>query len=220
MRKLITVLIIVISIPVFGQNHFVGLKSGMSWTNINSSNFISNNDNRTGFNGGLTYEYRLNTKLNLGIDLLYSQKGFTNDIVFTDETGNPTGEKATSEYNYDYFSFPIKGGLVLGDKISGFVNLGFAPSVLIDAKTIEPAIEGFMDKTTYDVTDKVTGFDFGGLIEIGGIYKFKERFLLFASFAYQQSFTAISNSDYFSNSKIKHYGMTMSIGLKYALKKE
>ena len=220
MRKIITVLILVISIPVFGQNHFIGLKSGMSWTNVNSSNFIGNNDNRTGFNGGLTYEYHLNTKFNLGMDMLYSQKGFTNDIVFTDETGNPTGEKATSEFNYDYLSFPIKGGLVLGDKISGFVNLGFVPSVLIDAKTIEPAIEGFRDKTTYDVTDRVTEFDFGGLIEIGGIYKVKESFLLFASFSYQQSFMTISNSDYFSASKIKHYGMTMSIGLKYALKKE
>ncbi len=221
MRKIIiTILTIVFSIPVFGQNHFFGLKGGMSWTNVNSTNFISNNDNRTGFNGGLTYEYHLNTKFNLGMDLLYVQKGFTNDIVFTDDTGNPTGEKATSEFNYDYLSFPIKGGLVIGDRISGFINLGLVPSVLIDAKTIEPAIEGIMDKTTYDVTDKVTGFDLGGLIEIGGNYKLKERFLIFTSVAFQHSFTGITNENYFSNGKARHYGMTLSIGLKYALKKE
>jgi hypothetical protein len=43
-----------------------------------------------------------------------------------------------------------------------------------------------MDKTTFDVTDKVAGFDIGALIEIDGNYKFNKRFLLFASFAYQR----------------------------------
>ena len=152
MRKIITVLTIVFSIPVFGQNHFIGLKGGMNKTNVNSTNFISNNGNRNGFNGGLTYEYRLNKKFNLGIEILYGQKGFTNDIFLTDETGNVTGEKATSEFNYNYLSFPIKGGFVLGGRISGFINFGFVPSFLINAKTIEPAIEGIMDKNTYDVT--------------------------------------------------------------------
>ncbi len=108
MRKLIIVLILISTIPVFGQNHLIGLKGGINWTNVNSSNFISNNDNRTGFNGGLTYEYRFNNHFNLGIDFLYFQKGFTNDIIFTDENGIPTGEKATSVFNYDYLSFRSK----------------------------------------------------------------------------------------------------------------
>ena len=219
MRKTITFLILLFTIPVFGQNHFIGLKGGINWTNVISDNFLSNNDYRNGFVGGLTYEYDFKKKFHIGLDLVYSQKGFTNDIIFTDEYGNPTGEKATSEFNYDYLSFPIKGGLVLGNRISGFINLGLVPSLLIEAKTIEPAIKGITGKKTYDVTDKVTKFDFGGLIEIGGSYKFKERFFLFTSFAYQQSFTTITNEDYFSNGKAKHYGMTLSIGLKYALKK-
>ena len=91
--------------------------------------------------------------------------------------------------------------------------------MLINAETIIPTFEN-IDGETFDVTDKVKKIDFGGLIEIGGSYKFKERFLLFTSFAYQQSFTTITNEDYFSNGKAKHYGMTLSIGLKYALKKE
>ena len=77
MRKIITVLMIVISIPTFGQDHFIGLRGGINWTNVNSSNFISNNDNRTGFNSGLTYQYYLSERFSLGIDLLYFQRGFT-----------------------------------------------------------------------------------------------------------------------------------------------
>lgn len=46
MRKIITILILISTIPVFGQNHLLGLKSGINWTNVNSSNLISNNDYR------------------------------------------------------------------------------------------------------------------------------------------------------------------------------
>ena len=220
MRKILTALILISTVPVFGQNHLVGLKGGINWTNVNSSNFISNNDYRAGFNGGLTYEYRLNSHFNLEIDFFYFQKGFTNDIIFTDEFGNPTGEKATTVFNYDYLSVPIKGGFLIGNKISGFANIGIVSSILINAETVEPKIEGVVDEKTTNVTDLVTKFDFGGLIEIGGQYKFGERFLIFTSFIYQYSFTTISNDNYFKNSKIRHYGMSLSAGLKYVLKKE
>ena len=52
------------------------------------------------------------------------------------------------------------------------------------------------------------------------IFKFKERYWLFTSISYHQSFTTISNADYFANSNIRHYGMTFNLGLKYALTKE
>lgn len=223
MSKIITVFTIVnsiIIIPVFGQNHFIGLQGGINLTNVNSSNFSSNNDNRTSFNSGLTYQYFLNEKFNLGIDLLYFQRGFTNDIVYTDESGNPTGESATSEFNYDYLSLPLKGGIVIGDKISGFANLGIIPSFLLDAKTTTPAIEGFQEETTNNVTDRVTKFDLGGLVEIGACYKITPDFLLSATFGYQHSFTSITNDNYFSYAEVRNYGMIWSIGLKYALKKE
>ena len=216
MRKIITLLIVLFTVPVFGQNHFIGLKGGINWTNVISDNFLSDNDYRNGFIGGLTYEYEFKKKFHLGLDLVYAQKGFKNDVIFTDETGNPIGEKATSNFNYDYLSLPIKGGFSLGNNFAGFLNLGIVPSLLINAETIIPTFEN-IDGETFDVTKNVTKFDFGGLIEIGGSYEFKERFLLFTSFAYQQSFTTITNEDYFPNGKAKHYGMTLLLGLKYAL---
>jgi hypothetical protein len=71
----------------------------LNWTNISSSNFFDNNENRNGFTGVLTFDYHLDKKFNLGIDLLYVQKGFANENVYTDENGNLTGEKATSEFS-------------------------------------------------------------------------------------------------------------------------
>ena len=220
MRKLIIALILISTISVFGQNHIVGLKGGINLTNVNSSNFLISNENRTGFNGGLTYEYRLNTKFGLGMDLLYFQKGFTNDIVFLDDNGNPTGESATSEFNYDYLSLPLKAGFVRGDKFLGFANLGIIPSLLISAKTLSPTIGGFFEETTINVTDRLTKFDLGGLVEIGANYKVAPDILLSVTCGYQHSFTSITNENYFSNAEVRHYGMLFSLGLKYVFKKE
>lgn len=219
MKKLATVLIILFTIPVFGQNHLIGMKGGISWTNVISDNYFSDNDYRNGFAGGLTYEYEFNKKYHIGADLLYAQKGFANDILFVDENGNPLGEKSTSDFNYNYLSLPIKGGFSIGNNLVGFLNIGVVPSLLIKAETITPTFEN-IDGETFDVTDKVTEFDFGAMAEIGASYKLKEQFLLFTSFAYQHSFTSIANENYFADGKVNHHGMTWSIGLKYALKKE
>lgn len=216
MKRAIIVVVLISSINAIGQNHFLGLKGGISWTNINSDNFLNDNKYRTGFSSGLTYNYRFAENFNIGAELLYDQKGFKNEIVFTDEEGNQIGEKGVSEFKYNYISFPIKVGFILGNRIAGFINLGIVPSFLINAETIIPTPD---DNIIIDNTDDVTKFDFAGLFEIGGTYKFNDRFLLLASIDYQGSFTTISNRDLFPNSNLKHYGMTLSFGLKYALQK-
>ena len=220
MRMIITVLTILISIPIFGQNHFIGLNGGINWTNVNSSNFINNTDNRTGFNSGLSYQCFLNQRFYFGIDLLYFQRGITIESLYTDDFGIPTGEKGVSEFDYEYLLIPLKGGIMIGDKFSGFANLGIIPSILVDATHVDSGIEGFLEETEINVTDRVNNFDLAGLVEIGANYKITPHFLFSASLGYQHSFTSITNDDYFSNSKVRHYGMILSLGLKYALKKE
>jgi hypothetical protein len=218
MKKIITVLTIMISIPAFSQNHFIGLKGGVNMTNVNTNDFI--NDARIGFNAGLTYEYVVNNRFNVGVDFLYFQKGFTNEINLTDVSGNSTGKVLVAEFNYDYLSIPIKVGATTSGKFSGFVNLGVIPSFLINAKEKIPSIEADPAVTTYDVTDKVTKFDVGGMVEIGANYKIRPDFLLSASLGYQHSVTSFTNDNYFSGSEARHYGMVLSIGVKYALIKE
>lgn len=213
MRQIITVFTIMALMPVFGQNHFIGLKSGLNLTNINSPGFLFERQNRIGFNGGLTYEYQLNERFNLGIDLLYFQKGFRSDITFTDELGNML-ETVTIKYNFDYVSLPIKGGYVFGDKIAGFINLGMIPSILINAKTIMPAAEGITEGITSNEIESLRKFELGGLVEVGANYKIKPDLILSTTIAYQNSITSIANGG-----NTRNHGMALSIEIKYALKK-
>lgn len=215
MRKIIAILILISTITASGQNHFIGVKSGINWTSVNSDYSLNNSNKRTGFSGGLTYQFKINNSFSLGIDLLYAQKGFNSDINFINPSGEPVGPDEESNFNYDYFSFPLKAGYSIGNTISGFINLGVVPAFIVKAETIVPTFEG---SETIDATDEVTSFDFGGIVEIGASYAILDRLLIVTSFGYQHSLTSLSNSDYFPESNVKHYGMTLSIGVKYALK--
>lgn len=217
MKNLITVSLLLLSIPVIAQKQFIGLKGGPSWTNTFAEDFSVNNDSRIGFTGGLTYEYKFLNNFNLELDFLYAQKGFKNEVVFTDNLGQPTGVVLTSHFDYDYLSLPIKGSFTFGEKLDGFVNIGIVPSFLMKATNRTPGfIIGGLSES-YEVTDNVNRFDFGGIAEIGGSYTIKEQFKLFLMFAYQQSFTSITNENYFSYAEIRHFGMIVSFGFKYAI---
>ena len=215
MRNLITLLTVLFTIPVFGQNNYIGLKGGLNWFNINSDDF-SNNKPRNGFMGGLTYEHEFESKFHIGLDLLYAQKGFKDELTLTDEEGNLTGEEASTAFNYNYLSVPIKGGFSIGNNLTGFLNLGVVPAFLMKATITTPGVGG-SDEETIDVTEDATSFDFGGLIEIGGGYKFNEQLQVFTSFSYQHSFTDFTNDDHLSYADARHHGMNISLGVKYVL---
>ena len=224
MRNTFLLFLTITTITVSGQNRFIGFKGGANRTNVTESNFFMKNRNyRTGLALGLTYDYIFKKYFSVSADIIYNQRGFTNKIIFTDVLGIPTGINVITKFNYDYVATPLKVGFNYGKSVYGFANIGLTPSILVNAKTITPAIDlngTIIPRETSNVTGRVKKFDIGGLVEIGGGYKFKGKYWLFTSFSYQNSFTTITNSDYFSDSKIQHYGMTINLGMKCALTKE
>lgn len=206
-------------LQVTGQNLFVGIKGGENWTSNLYRNSSTKNGFRTGFSGGLTYEYLLNSHFSIGADVIYDQRGFTYDIAFDDYQGNH--RTTTTNFDHDNLAFPVKVGLTTGKKIYSFANIGLSPSILLNAeKQLNTAdTEG---KTVaieeYDVTNSMQKFDMSALIEIGGGYKINDRFWLYTLLAYQRSFIINANSDYHTNELfIRYYGANLYVGLKCAL---
>lgn len=99
MKKVLLLILVISTGYVFGQNHLVGI----------------------------TYEYQLSKKFNIGLDLIYAQSGFKYDVVYSDEFGNSIGEGVTSDFNNNYLSIPIKAGFSTGNSFYGFINLGLIP---------------------------------------------------------------------------------------------
>jgi outer membrane protein W len=217
MKNLIIILLIILSsLSIYGQNHFIGFKGGGSITNIYSSEILSDLDisNRFGFRGGLTYDYKLNKSIELGADILYSQRGYRPHIQFTDQFGNPINEPSTFLWYYNYLSVPLTVGLTTGNQVNGFINLGFVPSVLIDAKVARKGEE------LLNSHNQITKYDLGGLLEIGGRYRLSEKTQLNLSLAYQQSFNTLTNENFSPLAELKHWGVTLSLGIRYDMRRE
>ncbi len=224
MKKILMFSILLIAVfQINAQNHFLGVKGGVSWTNM-----VSNADNesgykyRTGFEGGLTYDYIFKNSVTVGADLIYNQRGAREDFILTNELGDPTGQSEEIKSNYDYLSLPLKVGYIYGEEIYAFINIALVPSILLSAKNIWPILDAgevYMPAETFDITNDVTKFDLAALAEVGVGYKFAERYMAYASFQYQQSFISITNDNYLPNVEMYHNGMALSLGIKYALAK-
>ena len=221
MKKLVILFGMFMSVCAIGQEHYLGIKTGLNWTDVSSTNFLSGNtetrEQRAGFNGGLMYEYHIDEMFHLGVDFLYAQKGFSQKIGFIAVNGGPLDEE-NSEYNFDYISLPIKGGITIGNKVSGFANLGITPSILVSSFIITPEIPGFSQENKTNLTNKASRFDMGGIAEIGVNYEILDSTVLFTSIGYQVSFTSLTTDKFFPSGEARHSGLVLALGLKYRLK--
>jgi hypothetical protein len=219
LNSIIVIILIITTLKVDAQNHLIGIKSGIAWTNVNSDIFKQSGFRHT-IPVGITYEYFLKQRFSIEADLLYTQRGFTTDFA------NPNNEKAELKFNYDYLTLPLKAVFTdfqVKHKLLAFVKIGLVPALLAHAATTMPALDTVGRVTgneTVDITSRVSKFDLAGLVEIGGGYKLEERLWLTTSFQYQHSLTSITAREYFANHNIRHYGLTVQLGLKWALQKE
>ena len=222
MKKILLMILTGISMNVFGQVQLIGIQGGVNMTNQSSPNIFKDSKFRTGIIGGLNYEFIFKSKYSLGADLLYSQKGFNDKMIFVDDNGNPTGITSDLKYYYDYLSLPLKIGYSSGDKLKGFVKIGICPSVLLKAEMTTPKVNNngnYIGNETTDATNNASKLDLGGLIELGAGYGLNNTLDLFSSITYNHSLTTFSNSknDYFSDAKMRHYGFSLAMGIKYKL---
>lgn len=219
-RKLILFCVILVSLGVSGQVHYIGFQGGLNLSNISSDDEIDSKF-RNGFSSGLNYELVFPKKMTLGADLLYITQGYKNELIFRDELGNPTGGNATFKDFYDYLSLPLKVGYITGNRIKGFAKIGINTAVLLRARMIMPTFDvqsQVSGEEIFNVTKSVKKLDFGGIIELGAGFKLNEKFEIMALAGYRHSFTSFSNQVYAERLTMKHYAINFSLGIKYKLR--
>lgn len=216
MKKVLVVIFALVSLYTNAQKQFIGIKGGVSQTSTYSFDKPtfrfpeSYQKNRTGFSGGITYEYFINNKFSLGADFIYNQRGYI--------SGELNYRK--NLYTYDFLSIPIKAYYNYGKKIIGFVDLGFIPSILISAKSITTFYYPREDKYISNVTKVNKMFDFAGIAETGVGFKFKKMYL-YTSVSMQWSINTINEHYYtWGGRDYRHCGSTLSLGVKYPLEKK
>jgi len=220
-KHLVTIFLIGVVCSSYAQSHTFGLFTGINFSNVSAKEVFDEEKYRQSYVGGIKYDFNISDKYQLGTDLIYSLQGFVSEVNFTDETGNPTGQKGIYEFTYDYLTLPLKVGLIIGDKVKIVPKIGIQPSLLASAKTKEPILNDDLvtiGTKTFDVTDRVSNFDLAGLVELELNYEFYKNLNIFSCITAKYSFTPLSNSDYFNDFKMRHKVYFISIGLKYSIK--
>lgn len=219
MKKVLFVLFTLLSFNAYSQKHLVGISMGMNTSSIGSNAIFNNPSFRPGILSGLTYEYVFGNKITVGGGLQYSQRGFRQEITFTDAFGQSLGV-AKSDVRWDYLALPLQAGYMTGDRIFAFGYLGLVPAYLMRASTSTPVQSQGGDIVAPDPvenTGSFSRFDLSGRAELGAGYKLTSKYWLSCSVAFQQSFTPTGENGFFNDVKLSQYGFNFGLGLRYAL---
>jgi hypothetical protein len=222
MKRVVIIVFILFSSVTFGQKHLIGIQGGLNLTNFTSKESDVNTEMRIGFTGGFTYDLKLANKYRIGVDVLYAQQGFSDNFIFTDNNGVFIGEEKT-EMNYDYLSLPIKFGCEFGNRIRLIPKIGIVPAILIKAEISSPTVDGsgmVTGKEIIDHQDYVSKFDFGGIVEFGIETDLSENIIFCSNLNYKHSLTTFSNSNHLEGQDMRHFGFSLTVGLKYILNKQ
>lgn len=215
MKLFLSIILVVLSFTAFGQNHFLGVKGGLNSTKV-SIDVDWDNSFRKGFLGGFTYQYDIDQHFFINNELLYEERGYKSKTFFS-FVGHAAENGDEVIFRYDYISLPLKFGYKTHGNLSGHVCVGMIPAYLLKA---EHYIPWELEQKNFDVTDLAQRFDFAGVVELGGSYTINPNLLFSLSLAYQHSFTTISQNGYFEDNTVRNFGISLSGGIKYALKRK
>ncbi|MPM96525.1 hypothetical protein SDC9_143689 [bioreactor metagenome] len=214
-----TLIFIFISSFAFGQKHLIGMQGGLNFTNFTSEVVFENTTIRTGFVGGITYDLMLNESYRIGVDVFYSQQGARDIFIVMNEQGEYVRDMDIKMY-YDYLSVPVKIGYELGDKIRFIPKLGVVPAFAIKTEITAPAFNEnriVTGEVTLDHINYVSKFDTGGIAEIGMETDVSKNIVFCSNLNYKRSLTTFSNSNYNEGAHMRHYGFSITAGIKYRL---
>lgn len=202
MKKIFTFVLMSITIQVIGQNHYIGLKGGLSWAN--QTKYPESSDYRKGKTFALSYDYFFNKYVKMGTEINYNEHGSIYGLsIYGDRI-----EARNTKTEFNYISVPIKLGLTYGEKFCLFTDLGILVSYPVSLKATVSTEPYSLFDTYYEsneIKDRqnvITGLF---VYDIGFGYKTKNA-LIYTSFeAHKNSFS---------------YILMSNIGIKYALKKK
>jgi len=196
------------------QEQSIGILSGVNFTNVtskHSTNF------RTGFIGGINYNVNFKNNYSFSMDILYSQQGYIEKMEMIDETGHASGEYAIYKLHCNYFGIPLKFGYSYGNKLKYTPRVGIHTSIMPKADLICPVFDSdgnIIGKETLTLTNKYK-FDLSGLLELGVDFRLTENIGLLSLITYSHSITTFLSK----SSKMRLYGLSVSIGCKYIFTK-
>ena len=223
MRKcnLLLIVFALYSLNLFAQGNYIGINANAGLVNVNG---VNNSSSKFLFvlNPSLSFQSISQNNFLFAIDLMYETKGNSYTQLKTDPNGATLNGTYTVKFRYNYIALPIKVGYHSGGKLFGIVAGGLNPSFFLNEYFYTPTFDANNNQngsktiqiTSNNSREKMNVFDLAPFAEFGGGIKFNQKISLQSVFKFQYSLTS------FNQFNPHHYGISLSVGLKYCLSKK
>lgn len=191
------------------QSNYLGIKAGYAYS---LPKYASGSDYkaRESFTSALTFEHKFKSKLTLGAELLYTQKGFTQRFRYIIMNNEPVYEKGS--FNYNYLGVPVKVGFLGGNRFKLFVNAGFCAALLVGES------RKYSDPSLANVKQDTRLLELSWLLDLGVGYELSEKITLNAILATQQCFAPVEKGKpVFKGDDLAMQTDMILLGVKYKL---
>jgi hypothetical protein len=196
--------------------HRLGLEGGPSVTRLWGDHHIPQNyETGKGLYGGLTYNYRINSRLLLCTGIGYEKKGAEAMLTATDGSGTPTGE-IESRLGYNYIIVPALGKVSFGKNIRLFLKAGLFLGKMLSVNSITEAGD-LVPETKLDVSEYTRGGDFGLTSGVGADLPLNELLSLSLELRTNLGLVDTNKNQAAGNGSIRTVSTNLLLGISYNL---
>lgn len=201
------------------QEKFYSVTAGLNMTNvIKNGDFFETTMPKPGANIGFHRNILCENNLNFNFGIAFTDKGFRNRFEYdinVDNSASQTGD-ALYAYRYRYIGTALNIGYTCNEKYKLTPFFGITQNFLIQAQTAYSLTEN-ETRTKYKRNDyaRLKHVDFSCQAGISAEYNVDANYTPFLAFIIRGSLNSFSDVTYFSNEKLRHYGISLMLGIKF-----
>jgi hypothetical protein len=233
MKNILTIIALLTTLTVQGQQLEIGLNTGPSYTKISTDPLILRGYSSR-INGSLLDLKRLSLASEIYLRRQHKhwfyQVGIQNiqfgyharDVGFSVVNENNEIEsywRGVMKYNFSYLHLPLRLGYRINfNRLKVSPSVGASPGLLLAHNVV------MVDHPNPDLRkgkpEGVEKFNFNVLADLGLMYELNQNFDLQMNFTRQIGLKNMSNERYFPNSYFFHRGSFLTLGLNYKINKK
>ena len=215
MRTFLTLLGITLLFSSSAQTHVIGIEAGPTFAQTVREDIDYYNTLNAGSVGAF-YEYK-KKNFTSTFGLGYLNKGFKQELIYTNEIGTILGEGALERVRHNYFSVSEVVGLEFGEeKYFGFTGIGLRASVYSNTIVSSPPFP-LNDGTTVEgykwELDYLNLIDLSALAREGAGIRTEKGNIFYVSGTYDFGLTKTYESD----TPSRHRNTSILLGFKRAI---
>lgn len=218
MKKSIILLFFALTFASFGQTNyfFIGLESGPSLASLRGNSFIDKYHNsRTGYSGGLFFQYNLQKIISIKTGCYYELKGSSTELLLTDQNGQPIGPVHGKE-NFEYLTVPFLAKATFGNNVNYFVNAGPYIGFLIKQTEKTEAFQNY-PSTNSDNSENFNNVEIGLSAGLGLSYTMQQKYSFSTEVRNNLGLTNTSELQISNNGTIKTNSLYVLFSFVYIL---